>query len=196
MYRLSRLMLLLAVALYGYCLLLVVILAALWIGPWAIPPLLFLLSAAFTFKKGRRWLTAFGTAAWASPAELERAGMFHAKTGLILGRILDTRPGRPIRALLNRRLSAEAACRDFLGAASRRGRKQGRLVRLPQACHVLVTAPTSVGKGVSLILPWLLSVDESCVVVDLKGENALLTAEHRRRMGHEIVILDPFGVVT
>ncbi len=35
------------------------------------------------------------------------------------------------------------------------------------------------------------------VVVDFKGENAQLTAEHRaKEFGHEIVILDPFDVVT
>ena len=35
------------------------------------------------------------------------------------------------------------------------------------------------------------------MVVDFKGENAKLTAEHRRKkFGHDVVILDPFKVVT
>jgi type IV secretion system protein VirD4 len=33
------------------------------------------------------------------------------------------------------------------------------------------------------------------VVVDFKGENAKITADTRRRMGHRVVILDPFKVV-
>src|SRR5207245_105154 len=38
---------------------------------------------------------------------------------------------------------------------------------------------------------------DSVVVVDFKGENARLTAEHRRRVfGHRIVMLDLFKVVT
>ena len=70
------------------------------------------------------------------------------------------------------------------------------LVRLPQAVHTSVFAPTGVGKGVSCILPFLLTCPESCVVVDFKGENAKITAEHRRqRFGHEVVLLDPYNVV-
>jgi type IV secretion system protein VirD4 len=34
------------------------------------------------------------------------------------------------------------------------------------------------------------------VVVDFKGENYLLTADARRAMGHKVVVLDPFRVVT
>jgi type IV secretion system protein VirD4 len=99
-----------------------------------------------------------------------------------------------VRALLNKSLGAADACREFFEAI--RCRKQGRLVTLPQACHSIIVAPTSVGKGVSCIIPFLKTCRENCVVVDFKGENALLTAEDRRRMGHEIVILDPYKVVT
>jgi type IV secretion system protein VirD4 len=71
------------------------------------------------------------------------------------------------------------------------------LVRLPNAVHTAVFAPTGVGKGVSCVVPFLLSSPDSAVVVDFKGENARLTAEHRRRVfGHRIVMLDPFKVVT
>jgi type IV secretion system protein VirD4 len=39
--------------------------------------------------------------------------------------------------------------------------------------------------------------EESCVVVDFKGENARLTADHRRKaFGHQVVLLDPYHVVT
>jgi type IV secretion system protein VirD4 len=36
----------------------------------------------------------------------------------------------------------------------------------------------------------------SCVVIDFKGELAKITAAARRRMGHKVVILDPYHVVT
>jgi type IV secretion system protein VirD4 len=53
------------------------------------------------------------------------------------------------------------------------------------------------GKGVSCVIPFLLTSDESAVVVDFKGENFQLTAEHRRKaFGHQIVVLDPFKLVT
>jgi type IV secretion system protein VirD4 len=37
--------------------------------------------------------------------------------------------------------------------------------------HVMVFAPTRSGKGVGLVLPTLLSWPQSCVVLDIKGEN-------------------------
>ena len=205
MYRLSRLMLLLSVVLFAYCITLAAFLAI----RQQVPPdkqgmaggiLIVSVLAILARRKVRRIFTAFGTAAWASYAELERAGMTGAGTGLILGRI--KREGAPIvcavRALLNKRLDAKVACREFFDNLHPWKRKKGCLVRLPStAVHTMVVAPTGVGKGVSCILPFLFTCEESCAVVDFKGENALLTAEHRRRrMGHKIVILDPFLVTT
>jgi len=193
MYLLSRLMLMLAVLLYAYCVVVIAVLTG-WPG-WIV---LLVIVAAVVSRKGRRMLTAFGTGAWASNRELERAQMLTGRKGLILGRVPSegTPLGQAVKALLSRRLSAADACREFWGSLSRRQRKQGRLVRLPHAVHTMVVAPTGVGKGVSFVIPFLLSCEESCVVVDFKGELALLTAEHRRRMGHEVIILDPFKMVT
>jgi type IV secretion system protein VirD4 len=68
---------------------------------------------------------------------------------------------------------------------------------MPKAVHTAVFAPTGVGKGVSCVIPFLLTSDESAVVVDFKGENCRLTAEHRRKaFGHQIVVLDPFKLVS
>ena len=76
-------------------------------------------------------------------------------------------------------------------------KRKGVLVRLPNLVHVAIFAPTGVGKGVAFVIPHLLTCPESCVVVDFKGENAKLTAEHRHKMfGHRVVILDPFKIVT
>lgn len=203
MYRLSRLMLLLSVVLFAYCIALAAFLAI----RQQVPPdkqglagaiLIVSVLAILARRKVRRIFTAFGTAAWASYAELERAGMIGAGTGLILGRI--KREGAPIvcavKALSNKCLNPKAACREFFANLRPWKRKKGCLVRLPQAVHTMVVAPTGVGKGVSCILPFLFTCEESCAVVDFKGENALLTAEHRRRMGNKIVILDPFLVTT
>lgn len=203
MYFLSRWMLIAAVALLAYGLVLATILAIQQQVPpdkqglvWAI--LIVSVIAVLARKKVRRIFTAFGTAAWASPAELERAGMLGASRGLILGRVpsVGTPLGQAVKALVTWRLHSREACRTFFANLSRHQRKQGRLVRLPQAVHTMVVAPTGVGKGVSCVIPFLLTCDDSCVVVDFKGENALLTAERRRRMGQQIVILDPFKVVT
>ncbi len=62
--------------------------------------------------------------------------------------------------------------------------------------HALTVAPTRSGKGVSQIIPNLLSTTASFIVVDPKGENALITAEARRAMGQEVRLLDPWGIAS
>jgi type IV secretion system protein VirD4 len=197
MYKLSRLMLILAVT-AGLWSLLIFGLKLGGIGYIGIGLILFTLFA----KRGYQALTAFGTARWAEVADLRAAGMLDARSGLIIGRIGDC--GKPsflpaIRGLFNTRLPSKDACEQFL-ASIRVGRKSklpAPLVRLPKAVHTMVCAPTGVGKGVSSVIPFLLASDESAVVVDFKGENVQLTSEHRRKVfGHQIVVLDPFKVVT
>jgi len=62
--------------------------------------------------------------------------------------------------------------------------------------HTAVFAPAGAGKSTGLVAPFLLTNRDSCVVVDLKGELAKITADARRRMGHKVVLLDPYRQVT
>jgi len=58
--------------------------------------------------------------------------------------------------------------------------------------HILAFAPTRSGKGVGLVLPTLLSWKESCVVLDIKGENWALTAGWRQKEGgNKVLKFDP-----
>lgn len=58
--------------------------------------------------------------------------------------------------------------------------------------HVLTFAPTRSGKGVSLVIPTLLSWMHSAVILDIKGENWGLTAGWRRRYAKNLVLkFDP-----
>lgn len=61
--------------------------------------------------------------------------------------------------------------------------------------HLLTVAPTRSGKGTTQIIPNLLTYQGSVVVIDPKGENALITAEQRHKMGQDIHIVDPWGIV-
>jgi type IV secretion system protein VirD4 len=65
----------------------------------------------------------------------------------------------------------------------------------PPSKHLLSVAPTRSGKGVSLIIPNLLLYWGSAIVIDPKGENAWITAEYRRKMGQNTIILDPWDEV-
>jgi type IV secretion system protein VirD4 len=97
---------------------------------------------------------------------------------------------RAITNLFDWRIDSTDACLGLLG------RRRSGFVRLPQAVHTCVFAPTGAGKGVSCIVPFLRTDEESAVVIDPKGENAMLTASHRDKLGHQIVMLDPYRVVT
>jgi type IV secretion system protein VirD4 len=70
-------------------------------------------------------------------------------------------------------------------------------VRLSNAVHTAIFAPTGVGKGVSCVVPFLLTTPEPCFVLDVKdGELARLTGETRRSMGRKVHIMDPYHCVT
>ncbi len=60
--------------------------------------------------------------------------------------------------------------------------------------HLITIAPTGQGKGRCCIIPALLRHDGPVIVIDPKGENYAVTAQHRRSMGQKVVLLDPFGI--
>ena len=69
--------------------------------------------------------------------------------------------------------------------------------------HLLTVAPTRAGKGVSAIIPNLLTYEGSVIVIDPKGENARITAERRAQgneslgipgMNQNVYIIDPWKI--
>jgi len=69
--------------------------------------------------------------------------------------------------------------------------------------HLLTVAPTRSGKGVSSIIPNLLTYEGSAVVIDPKGENAMITATRRGKgdkklgikgMEQKVHVVDPWGI--
>lgn len=197
MYLLSRLMLILALIAYAFCVVMVAMVpgAAVYVGIGIV------LLVCFTRRKQGDY-SAYGTARWATFANLWYAGMVGARRGLILGRTTNTtKPSfnKAQRDLFDFRVSSREACEQFFDAIRffRPPRQSSELVRLSKAVHTAVFAPTGVGKGVSCVIPFLQTSSESAVVVDFKGELFLKTAEHRRRaFGHRIVVLDPYKVVS
>lgn len=60
--------------------------------------------------------------------------------------------------------------------------------------HILTCAPNRSGKGTTAIIPNLLTYPGSAIVIDPKGENAMMTAARRKEMGQEVHIVDPWGI--
>jgi type IV secretion system protein VirD4 len=71
--------------------------------------------------------------------------------------------------------------------------KTGRPLRYNGPAHLLTMAPTRSGKGVSAILPNLLTANRSVICIDPKGENTRITGRARRSFG-PVHVLDPFSV--
>jgi len=185
MYQILRLFLIVTVLLVAYLAALVVYLIPYgWVALVAV--LMWL-----AYKK-RSHFTAYGTARWADASDIPH--MLEG-SGLIVGHI-EGKPDKTagVKALLDSHVAARNACQKFLMACQRKQPKH--IVRLTRAVHTAVFAPTGVGKGVSCVIPFLLTCRDSCVVVDFKGENARLTAQARRKMGHRVVLLDPFKITT
>ncbi|MGH7173468.1 MAG: type IV secretory system conjugative DNA transfer family protein [Gemmataceae bacterium] len=184
--QLIRRMLIVSLLLFAYCLIMLAVLI-----PWVWVAVL--ISAALALCKERKHFHAFGTARWADINDLR--GMVDEGDGLIIGQMEDTTGViTATKGLFDASVPAEVACQRFLGCRRKRPLK---LVRLNRAVHTAIFAPTGAGKGVSFVIPFLLTCKDSCVVVDLKaGELARITAQARRKMGHRVVLLDPFKKVT
>jgi type IV secretion system protein VirD4 len=197
MYKLTRFLLALTIILAIYC----IAAAAALTRPYSLCLVAFVVFVRLRSKR-RQSLTAYGTARWADRDDLARHGMLNAKEGLILGRFTAESKARlmpAVQAVLSPAVRAKDACRRFIEAIrSKRPTAKGALVRLPNAVHTAVFAPTGVGKTVSCVAPFLLSLngEDSCCVIDPKGELAVIAAEHLRRRGYEVVILDPYKLVT
>lgn len=108
--------------------------------------------------------TTFGSSRWATSDDLREKDLL-GRDGIILGSIpSDENPGQP-------------------AAVSYEGDR-----------HLLTSAPTRSGKGVSHIVPNLLSYQGSALVIDPKGENAMITAKARQKMGQDVYCFDPWHI--
>ncbi len=71
---------------------------------------------------------------------------------------------------------------------------KGELITYDGEGPICVIAPTGAGKGRDFLIPTILKYDGPLIVTDLKGELASVCARHRREMGYEVAVLDPFKI--
>jgi type IV secretion system protein VirD4 len=193
MYRVSRVVLQITLFLYLYC---IAVLCYLFL-PYSMYVVL-VCGGLVLSKKGYVAFTAHGTARWAERDDLQKAGMLDAWEGAIIGAIEDKRKNEGVKALvalMSKQVPDKEACKRVIRCWGMQ-RATTSLVRIPNAVHVSIFAPAGAGKSTGMVIPNLLMCEDSCVVVDFKAEICLATADRRRRMGQEIVILDPYRVVT
>lgn len=189
MYWILRNILRLSMLLLGY-----VAVVLVWCVPYAWIVAVIIVIANLCQRNVR--LTAHGTRRW---ADVNDVGHMLEGNGIITGHIA----GKPtkldaVNGLFHSWLSAKVACQRFLIAfQGKLGKQAKQIVRLTNAVHTAVFAPTGAGKNVSIVEPFLFTSRESCVVIDIKGENARLTAAHREKVfKQKIFIIDPFKAVT
>ncbi|MCH4894980.1 TraM recognition domain-containing protein [Sphingomonas sp. SFZ2018-12] len=71
------------------------------------------------------------------------------------------------------------------------GKKGGKFLTFGGTEHCIVEAPTRSGKGVGIVIPNLLSWQESVVVLDVKRENWDATAGFRQKYGQAVYLFNP-----
>ncbi len=114
--------------------------------------------------------------------------------GVILGRVgWAERPGlmASVSSLLSPCIRSDIACGLVWAALFKSRWLSNRMIRINDYCHLATFSRTGGGKGVSVIVPTLRSYRRSIVTTDPDGQNFHLSWKFRKRMGHEIVCLDP-----
>lgn len=135
----------------------------------------------FSFYRGDEEdsLTTFGSSRWANDQDVRELDLIN-ETGFWLGRFVPLAKKRGWFASLLR------------GPGD--AQLNASIIRYQGDRHLLTCAPTRSGKGVSAIIPTLLTYEGSAVVIDPKAENAIRTAEARAGMGQRVHLIDPWGL--
>jgi len=132
-----------------------------------------------------------GSASWANAEEIKATGLLASEEnrgGVMLGGVaIDDRTLREkigvlrsfLRGLGKIRWWSPSAIREHFAAHFK---EHIRYLRHKGPEHILVFAPTRSGKGVGIVVPTLLSWDESALVHDIKGENWALTSGFREKV--------------
>ena len=71
--------------------------------------------------------------------------------------------------------------------------QRGGIIEADSGAGLVTIAGTGSGKGVSQVIPTLLTYLGSIIVTDPKGELYAVTARRRAQMGQRVIRIDPFG---
>ena len=111
----------------------------------------------------------FGTARWGTKKDLKKAGVLQLKGGMVLGQLADAK--------------VYAKYDQIKDSVILHLKKPSQKIIQSGIYNTILSAPTRSGKGVSSVVPTLLSYPGSVIVLDFKGENFNYTSGFRSKFG-------------
>jgi len=111
----------------------------------------------------------FGTARWGTKKDLKKAGLLQSKGGMVLGQLAGAK--------------VYAKYDQIKDSVILHLKKPSQKIIQSGIYNTVLSAPTRSGKGVSSVIPTLLSYPGSCIVLDFKGENFNYTSGFRSKFG-------------
>ena len=155
-----------------------------------------------------------GTARWADKADVEKTGFISGRnykpSGVVVGSVMMDRRGRVIHPNHKKyadryephvvrgkgfRYFQKEPVRDKEGRPKFKLKKSVvamvELLRDGANTHLFAFCPTRSGKGVGMVLPTLLTMKDSIMCNDPKGEAYALTAGFRASAGQDVIKFEP-----
>jgi len=143
--------------------------ASIWFGLFSAAAIILYLVLSFLRGLNTKSDNLYGTARWATLRDLRRNGLLFER-GIVCGQTAD--------ALLR----ADART----GITKYRLRRIAGIIGHVGETSTLMVAPSRSGKGISTVIPTLLSWGGSVIIFDPKAENWHITAGLRRRFSHTL----------
>ena len=137
-------------------------------GYTSVAAILFYFLAEFIIIRGAGQKI-FGTARWGTVKDLKKAGLLGLSGGMIIGQLASAK----VTALYNTQKQSVIL----------HLKKPAQKIIQSGIYNTILSAPTRSGKGVSSVIPTLLSYNGSVIVLDFKGENFDYTSGFRSRFG-------------
>jgi len=111
----------------------------------------------------------FGTARWGNKNDLKKSGLLQKKGGMVLGQLSSAK--------------LFAKYDNVKDSVILHMKKPAQKIIQSGIYNTILSAPTRSGKGVSCVIPTLLSYPGSVIVLDFKGENFNFTSGFRSKFG-------------
>jgi len=143
--------------------------ASIWLGAFSAVAIVLYLVLSFLRGVYAKQDNLYGTARWATIRDLRRNGLL-SERGIVCGQTADA----------HLRADARTGITKY-----RLGRTSGIIGHVGETSTLMV-APSRSGKGISTVVPTLLSWGGSVIVFDPKAENWHVTAGLRRRFSHTL----------